>query len=179
MIKKIFAVVSACAVVASLLAGCGGESTIEKVGSDTQADQPKGEADQQKAEAPKTYKVGETVDFDGLHITVQGAKVSKGDQFFKPQKGKFIYVDVLIENKTDKAAAISSLLNLKLVDADGVQYTIAIVPDLQGQLDGEVGPGRKMKGQAAFDVADSKYYEFIFENPFTTGQAIWKLEDVK
>lgn len=157
-----------------ILAMAACESTIQKV------DQTKPTTTQPQPQQPKQYKVGEAVQFDDLVITVHGAKVKKQDNNgLKPQKAKYVYVDVTIENKSTKPANISSALNFKLAEADGTQDNIAIVSDMNGQLDGELGPGRKMKGQVVFDVNDSQYYELIFENPFTQGQAIWKLENLK
>ncbi|GAK12317.1 hypothetical protein [Geomicrobium sp. JCM 19039] len=48
-----------------------------------------------------------------------------------------------------------------------------------GSLDGEIGPGRDNRGEVPFDVNASDEYEFIFENPFTSGQAIWTITDLE
>lgn len=158
-----------------LVVGCTpAESQIKQVPSEQATTKPSTE------KQTKQFKVGESVQFDDLVITVHGAKVKKKDSGgLKPQKAKFVYVDATIENKSTKPAHISSIMNFKLAEADGTQDNVTFVSDMNGQLDGELGPGRKMKGQVVFDVNDSEYYELIFENPFTQGQAIWKLENLK
>ena len=169
--KKLFLAVALAAV---LLTGCS-ESTVEKV----DGDEPKQEAKQEQKQ--ETFKVGDTVKFDGLNVTLSKVRESKGDGFMKPKNDKFLVVQLEIENKTDKAETVSSLLQMKLVDNEGVSMDVTITGDEKGQLDGEIGPGRKMKGEVAFDVTKADYYEFIFENPITTGQAIWKInkDDIK
>lgn len=163
-----------------LLVGLVGCSPVQSQVKPVQPDQATGNKPSTGQTQPKQFKVGEAVQFDDLVITVHGAKVKKQDNNgLKPQKAKLVYVDVTIENKSTKPAQISSVMNFKLSEADGTQDNVTIVSDMNGQLDGELGPGRKMKGQVVFDVNDSQYYELIFENPFTQGQAIWKLENLK
>ncbi|PZN00859.1 MAG: hypothetical protein DIU76_11980 [Bacillota bacterium] len=157
----------------ALLTGCS-ESQVQKVDNQGQAQQQQNQ--QQQQQQPQVFKVGDTVQFDNLHITVHGARTSKGSEFEKPQQGKFLIVDVTVENKGNEPATVSQLMQTKLQDDQGRSYTPIIFSGAKGQLDGEVGPGRKLRGEVVFDVPNAAHYEFIFENPFTTGQAIWKIE---
>lgn len=155
-----------------VLAGCG-TSTVEKV------DQQKEEGTQESASAEKqpeakVFAVGDTVQFDNLHITLNGVRTSAGNDFMKPENGKFLIVDLTIENKGSESAAISTLLQMSLEDAEAFSHQVALFPDVKGSVDGELGAGRKVRGEVAFDVPNSSAYEFIFEDPFTSGQAIWK-----
>lgn len=154
--------------IVGLLAGCG-ESTVEKV---------EGDAGQEKQEKQKqeVFKVGDSVKFDDLKITLTKVRKAKSD-FMTPQNDQIIAVELQIENTSDKPQNVSSLLQMKLVDPDGRSYDMTITGNERGSLDGEIGPGRKMTGEIAFDVEKGDYYEFLFENPFTTGQAIWKIEN--
>src|SRR5690606_32456144 len=106
-------------------------------------------------------------------VTVNGARVVT-DDYMSASNDKYIAIDVLIENKTDKAFNMSSVMMLELYDESSYSQDLALV-STKGSLDGEVGAGRKMAGEVAFDVTESSYYEFIFENPFKSGQAIWKI----
>jgi plastocyanin len=173
------------------LSACG-ESSIEKVegddasSGDTQAEAEETEnsageegAEDAETEEPKTeeYKVGDTVNFDGLHITLTNVRVSEGGEFDEPQNDKFLLVELDIENTTDESAAISTIMNMKLMDADSYEQDQTIlIDDVKGNLDAEISPGKKLKGEIPFDVVDSDYYEYIFEDPFASGQAIWKIE---
>lgn len=162
-----------------ILAGCG-ESTVEKVDDGEEVsgeeEQKDGQSSEEKDEGTKTevFAVGDTVQFDDLNITLTGARVVK-DDFLEPEYDKYVAIELEIENTSDESATISTMLNMSLMTADGYTMNQAMVSG-KGSLDGEVGPGRKLKGEIVFDVENSDYYEFIFEDPFTTGQAIWKIE---
>ncbi len=173
MMKKFFMSVLMLGLIAGLIAGCG-ESDIQKVEGD--------DSKQEKAEKKQeTLKIGEAVKFDGLKVKLTGVREYKGDQFIKPQNDIFVLIQFEIENTTDKPQTVSSLLQMNLVDAEGQSQDVAITGNEKGKLDGELGAGRKMKGEVAFDVMKSDKYEFIFDNPFTTGQAIWEIKskDIK
>lgn len=63
---------------------------------------------------------------------------------------------------------------MDLLDAEGYAQDLSLFVDTRGNLDGEVGAGRTIAGELAFDVDESPYYEIIFEDPFMSGQAIWQ-----
>ncbi|MFD2371504.1 DUF4352 domain-containing protein [Brevibacillus sp. GCM10020057] len=194
--KKVSLIALALGVV---LTGCS-ESTVQKVEpskptENAQASQPQSKPAAEPASATQTatpksaapapateenknepLKLGETVNFDGLNITVNSAKVAKGNKFMKPRNGQYVILDITVENKSDKPKNVSTMLQMKLQDENGYAENITIAPNTKGSVDGEVAPGRKVRGEVAFDIAKSKTYEFIFDNPFTSGQAIWKFE---
>lgn len=193
MRRKLMLMVALLFAVGTVLVGCGGESTIEPVENDSSKqteeagdnetteganEETNDEANEADNKEPKVFGVGETVNFDGLHITVNDAYITKGnpDEFTEAMNDYYVVVDVTIENTTDQSAAVSSLMQISLLDADGYSQDIGIGLNTKGSLDGEIGAGRKLSGEVAFDVHDSEYFEFIFEDPFTTGQAIWKLD---
>lgn len=172
---KKFAIILGSFLLAGSLVACG-EASVEKA-EPADAEESTG-SDEEEAKT-ETFKVGDTVKFDDLEITLTNVREAK-DELMNPENDKFLSVELDIKNKADKSANISSLMQMNLMDADGYKMDIALV-DGKGQLDGEIGPGRSMKGEVSYDVGDSDYYEFIFEDPFTNGQAIWKIdnEDVK
>lgn len=63
-------------------------------------------------------------------------------------------------------------------DADGYKYDITIAPDTKGSVDGELQPGRKLRGEVAFEIPENATgLELIFEpNVFGFGQAIVKID---
>lgn len=125
---------------------------------------------------PELYNVGDSVKFDDLIITVNGVRESKGD-LFKPKEGNvFIFVDVTAENKGTEEGSVSSMLQTEVVDGDGFNYTVALADGGKGNFDGAVGVGRKLRGEIAFEVPKSATLEFIYSDPFKSGQAIWKIK---
>jgi len=155
-----------------VVVGCGETTTPEKMSAIETATQ---EAQEKE---PQYFKIGERVKMGELAITVNGVRESQGTEFETPKEGhKFVIVDATIENLSEESVGISSLLMFKMADADGYNYGPALFTEVRGQLDGELGPGRKMRGEVAFEVPkDAKGLEFIFEPNFLGfGQAIFKL----
>ncbi|MDQ0257770.1 hypothetical protein J2S74_005232 [Evansella vedderi] len=177
-----------------LVTACG-ESTIEPVDNEPEESEeaatqtPETEEDATTEEEDATTEeeeateeiieedlsVGDTINFNGLHITLNGVRTSEGEEFFEPDRDFFFILDMTIDNTTDEAAHVSTMLQMTLVDPDGYSQDMDFFADTRGSLDGEVGPGRKMAGEISFDVEDADYFEFLFEDPFMTGQAIWKI----
>ncbi|SES41575.1 protein of unknown function [Salipaludibacillus aurantiacus] len=121
--------------------------------------------------------IGTTVDFNGLHVTLKEARMYEGDGDWEtPDNDFFVILDVSIENTTDEEANISTMLQMDLVTPDGYSQDMDFMVDTRGSLDGEVGAGRTMAGEMSFDVEEAHFYEFIFEDPFKSGQAIWKID---
>lgn len=79
-----------------------------------------------------------------------------------------------MENKGKENTTVSSLLMFKLEDNEGYARDLALGADLKGQMDGELGAGRKMRGELAYEVEEANTeWDFIFEpNVFGFGQAI-------
>lgn len=163
-----FLVLLMCLVVGAGFAGCGETVTPEKATESTS----------KSVAPPKVFAVGEKVRMGDLAITVNSARRSQGGEFWRPNQGNvFVIVDCTIENLASESAGISSLLMFKLADGKGYNYSPTIAEGTKGSLDGELGAGRMMRGEVAFEVpADVQGLEFIFEpNVFGFGQAIFKL----
>lgn len=171
-----------------VLTACGDTTSPQKVENGNQAastnqkEANKSNGDKEEENNPKeaqTFKIGDTIKMGELIITVNSVRTDKGQEFIKPKEGHIFYlVDATIENKSTDSTTISSLMMFKLTDNDGYNYNITMGPETKGQLDGELGAGRKMRGELAFEIPkDSKGLELIFEpNIFGFGQAIIKLD---
>lgn len=152
------------------IVNCGGENEPQKVGEVT----PSTHADShEQAEAPKTqiFKIGDIIQLKDFKVIVNGVRTSDGDGIFKPDDGEqFFYVDCTIENISDKEQVVSSILMLKVVDKDGRSCDQAIVSDANGQLDGNVGSGRKISGEYVVQVPkDETGLELVFDSSLWTG----------
>jgi len=154
-----------------ILAACG-EADIKKVDGDNGSANSDGEKKDTPAE--QQLKVGETVNFDGLKITLNEARVEPGGDFDEPQNDKFVVVNLTAENTTDEEQVISSLMNVELRDSDGYSYnTTILVEGTKGQFDGTIEAGGKLRGEIPFDVSESDTYELHFSDLFKSGKAIW------
>ena len=120
------------------------------------------------------FSLGDSVKFGDLVVTLNSVRISAGSDWSKPENDRFLILDATVENTGKESVGLSSLLQIKLLDGRGYSQTHSLFADTKGSLDGDIGGGRKLRGEIAFDVCDSSYYEFVFQNPFQTGQAIWR-----
>ena len=125
---------------------------------------------------PIINEMGDTVHFNDLHITLNDAYLSEGGEWETPFNDYYLILDLSIENTADEPKNVSTLLQMSVVDDENYSYDITIFTETKGSLDGEIGPGRTTRGEVAFDVDSSSYYEFVYEDPFRAGQAIWRFE---
>lgn len=132
-------------------------------------------SEEKKETVPTTQRLrlGDTVNFKGVEITLNSARTDVGESFFTAENDKFVIVDVSVKNNKDEEVTVSSLVNFKLKDADGYQYNPAIFAETKANIDGDVSPGGTIRGEIAFDVPNSAKYELVFENLWEDGQAIW------
>jgi hypothetical protein len=115
--------------------------------------------------------IGSLQTFGGLAITLNAVEY-KTEASFEPKNDQFVVVDLSIQNTTDKAVNVSTLLQMKLQDADGYKHSPALYIDGKGSLDGEVAAGDTIRGQVAFDVKKSTEYKYIFSGVLN-GQVNW------
>lgn len=137
-------------------------------------DEPTDESD----EVSDSNSVGDTVSMGDLDHTLHAARWDEGDEFTSPDDGeRWLILDIELTNNSDDSSAISSLLMWQLVDEDNRSRDLEIFADTQGSLDGELGSGRAMRGEIAFEVADDQSsWELIFEpSVFGFGQAIYNI----
>jgi len=166
--QKFSLLLALCLLFTIILWGCG-ETTEPK----------KATTEPTKTKQQQTFKIGERVEMGELVITVNSVVDSQGSEFLKPAAGHvFKIVDCTIENLSDQSQAISSLMMFKMADSEGYNYNVTITDSSKPSLDGELGPGRKMRGEIAFEVpTDATGLELIFEpNILGFGQAIFKLD---
>lgn len=126
--------------------------------------------------AATTFAVGDVIEIGDLGLTVHGVIFPTGDQFSQPEEGmKFLVVDVSVENKSEVAQSISSLLQMALKDATGQSYDEDLMADVAGggtAPNGELAPGETIRGQVGFQVpADDEGFVFVFDGDvFGTGK---------
>jgi hypothetical protein len=142
----------------------------------TQGTAPATTAPANKAAA---FKIGDTAEAGGVAFTVNSVRESSGTEFIKPKEGSIYYlVDTTVENKSNAAKNVSSILMFKLVDSEGYSYNITIGPETKGQVDGEVAPARKLRGELAFEIPKTaKGLELeIDPSIWSAGKIIFKLD---
>ncbi|MDB8789329.1 DUF4352 domain-containing protein [Romboutsia sp. 1001216sp1] len=133
---------------------------------------------EEKSNKTEVFNIGDTIELDKFKITVNEIKTTNGSDFIKPQEGnEFLYVDATVENISDKEQTVSSVLMFKVVDKDGRAMKQTIVENANGQLDGTIGPGRKMTGEYVVEVPkDATGLELQFDSSLAGNQVVVKLK---
>jgi len=112
-------------------------------------------------------RMGESTEVQGLIITINSSRIGEPAMFLNPSDGNIYVLDITFDNTTDKPVTISSLLQMSIVDNAGYSYDIALYTDTKGSLDGEVSPGRKLRGEVAFEIpSDVESIEFVYDPIF-------------
>jgi hypothetical protein len=128
-------------------------------------------------EVAEGFGIGDTVAMGELEHTFHGARFYEGDDFMSPEDGRaWLLVDVEVTNTGDDSTAISSMIMWSVVDSDNRTADQTITADERGSVDGELGAGRSMRGEIAYEVsADETEWELIFSpQVFGFGQAIYE-----
>lgn len=125
----------------------------------------------------KTFKVGDVVELKNYKVTVNKVYEVAGDEYTKPKDGNvFLAVDCTVENISKESQSISSIMMFKVVDKDGRQceYSITGVTAAKaGQLDGEVGAGRKITGAYVIEVPKGQTgLELEFDGSLLSGSQV-------
>lgn len=135
---------------------------------------------QQPETTPKTevFEIGDSVKAGNLVFTVNSVRTDKGSEFIKPDEGNIYYIiDVTVENTGDESEIVSSMIMFRLFDSEGYNYSITFGPETKGQLDGEVSPGRKIRGELVFEIPeDSTGLELEIDPTLGSGQIIVQLD---
>ena len=128
---------------------------------------------------PEIFKIGDAVESGDYIFTLNSVREDEGSEFFKPKDGNIYYiVDMTVENKSDKSVTVSSMLMFNLIDGDSYSYSITFGADTKGQLDGEIGAGRKLRGELTFEIPKDATGLEIEVDPslWALGTIIFKLD---
>ncbi len=129
-------------------------------------------------EEAEGFTVGDTVRMGDLVMRLHSVRWDDGGDFMGPDDGmRWLIADIEIENESDSSTSISSMLMFDLVDEDNRSRDLAFGADTEGSVDGELGPGRSMRGDLAFEVREEhQAWELIFSPElFGFGQAIFDI----
>lgn len=135
--------------------------------------------EEQTVEDDKIFKVGDTVTMGDLEFTLNSVRFDGGGEYSKPDEGKkWLVVDCTVTNNGAEPTSISSMLMLSLYDSEHYSQKMTLLAETKGNFDGELGAGRTLRGEVAYEVdASETDWELIFEpNLFGFGQAIFKLD---
>ncbi len=148
------------------------ESKVSSVSSEA----PK-EASSQSKPKTQVYGVGETVEVDGLKITVNSSQdTDDADQYNTAanldEGNTYNILDITIENDSDEEVTISSALNFEVKDGDGRKASYVLAIRGNGQLDGSILPGDKMTGELVTQAPRDGELNLYFKSSAFNGSTV-------
>jgi hypothetical protein len=167
-----------------LLVGCSGyipqkaaESTPYPSNSITKTNAPK-TPDISEETAAKIFNIGDIVRLNDITYTVNSIREVPENRFLSPENGNIWYaIDITIENKSHETFNFNSMLMFTLFDGENLSYDTAIVPDLKGNVDGEIAPESSLRGEVAFEIPqDAKDLKLEIDPILFGEKAIIKLD---
>lgn len=149
--KKIVSFVLAC-IFALGLCACSSEPSL--VGTVPAGDSTETETPVVSEE--KIFKLGDSVELDGVVVSFLDVIESSGEQFFAPEDGNvFVLCEFEITNNSDEEISVSSMLSFEAYCDDyACDYSLnaLMAKGDRDQLDGSVAVGKKMKGVVGYEV---------------------------
>lgn len=159
--------------------GCG--ETVEPASEPAEPDPAPAPAQEPEEQTQtEVFDIGDRVRMGDLLITVNEVRTSAGSEWQTPDDGQvFMCIDITVENDGDEPAHISSLLQFDLVDVEGYSMDHSIYLDARGSVDGEIGAGRRMRGEIAWSVPlDAEGLELVYTASLvSSGQAVFRIGD--
>lgn len=102
------------------------------------------------------FTVGDTLEQDGILVTLNDVSENKGSQFMTPTDGNvFVACEFTIENTSDTELSVSSLLSFECYFDDfisNISLGAMTADNSKNQLDGSVAPGKKIKGIVGYEA---------------------------
>lgn len=148
----------------TLLAACGSTSTPTKVsGDDSKSSAPAA------SKAPQVFKVGDTVDIDGVQLKVNKVDFNPGSDISKPNAGnQYVIVNVTITNKS-KDSVDYNPFDFKLDDAGNQTDLSEMLMDSNGNQvvtdtlqSGTLAPGGSVTGSMVGQAKIGGQYKLIY-----------------
>lgn len=158
------------ALLTALLVACSGDVRIENPGPRNNKEAPQSEEtpsenfSSSESDAKIAIgRIGDTLAGELTKITFNSASFAKPSQFFEPDYGNYLVLNLTIENVSDESVSISSFGSFELQGSDLYIYSIAFGVETRGSLDTTLAPGASFRGEIAFDVPDVEGFELKYK----------------
>lgn len=172
--KKIYKVFGSLTVAIIVLGACNSEKANIDPGYDVYTQKTT------KAINNKIYKIGETVELDGVQITIDKAYFTKPSKDKNAYNGNVLTVDLQVWSKPYTRDVYVEASDFYLYDLDGEQklhYHGYIGQEINAELSGEKEPDNDVtgvEGSIYFDTAKNKKYILVYKPPFSK-----KIKEIK
>ncbi|MDI6679454.1 DUF4352 domain-containing protein [Bacillus wiedmannii] len=152
------------------LAACA-ETEVKEVSKN---DAPKQEQKKEDKAANKVYKIGDTVEVNGLQLTFSSAKFVEPNEYIKPEKGKVLEIAFNAKNNGKKDVYFGTS-ELKIADAEGNQFK-EYFGGGDTFVNENIAPGNQITNKMTFDVPEGAKFTGTFKPTFTFDEKSVKFE---
>lgn len=117
-------------------------------------DKPVVTSEQNKTQEKKDYKVGDTVDIDGMKLKVDEVTTSQGNDFDKPKEGnEFVIVKLTITNGSDQNISYNPF-DYSIENSNGqiTDQTFSTMNSETALSSGELAKGGTVTGSIIFEA---------------------------
>lgn len=153
------------------------DKELNKEETATLADDGEKKTSSEEKQAEKTtYQVGDTIEMDGIKITIRGAEYISPSEYSAPENGKVMQLTVDVENNSETSAYVSSA-EFNLYDSEGNAFEPYY--SIEGSdISADLNKGKKTSGTLTYDVKEGSTYELIYEPSFswTSNEVVWMIE---
>ena len=113
----------------------------------------------------KVYTIGDSVEVNGVEITIKSATFTKPAEYSEPKNDKVLTLEVEAKNTSDDSAFVDNT-EFTLSDAEGnMSEDYFGYDDLA--ISGDINSGKKLSGKLYYDVSESDHYELQYEPSFS------------
>lgn len=117
-----------------------------------------------KEEAPKEFKLGDTVKVGDIQLTISKAQNQSPDQYIETKNDNVVVFDVVAVNKgTDSVFVNSGEFNLYINDEKTKEY----FGSGDTPISGDLNKGKTLKGKIFFDAPKGQQLELIYKPSFS------------
>ena len=165
--KKIIIALLAVSCIFSL-AGCIDDQPVNKISSDSQVSQESTEPSSEESDSSTAATVGETLDYNGLKITLDSVEnyVDTGDFVLdEPEEGKqFVVLNFTVSNETGKDDHINMFYQEAYCDDVAIDSEALLFNHSGETLWGDVANGKKRVGYVAYELPEEwQKFEFNYK----------------
>lgn len=136
--------------------GSGDDKPKKVENSTNEANTSETNKEDEITEEKTVFYVGETAELKGVQVTMTNFEESTGKDYIIPTDGNlFVLAEFEIANDTDGEINISSMLSFEAYADDYLlNYSMPAAMMKDGQLDGTIAAGKKMKGWIGWEVPE-------------------------
>ena len=113
----------------------------------------------------KVFKIGDTVEYEGLQVTITSAKFTEPEEYSESENGKILTLEVEAFNNSDEELVVDET-EFNIYDMEGNVQDSYFGYD-ESPIAVSFNKGKKASGKLFFDVTEDTQYELIYTPTFS------------